>query len=632
MRKLLLILLLALVHHFVSYGQNTAERYIRTPSLALKDAQESFNDGDYEKTIKLIKIYQSLSGKTEGGEMLAKAQQCQQISEKARVLEEQGNDVAILQCYREILVINPDDRNARNKVSIVSYDEIGDYYSLGVALVRKGNKWGAIDKDKNIVVPIIYDKLAPFGFFGPKQTASEAKRGGKMVFVDMNGEEVTRDDLYWAIRGIEYLTPNLYYLVYKYDSPEVYVDMNGVEYPTEDEAAYGILGLPKRNTSTCGPYKIGDFYNENGTKGVVFDVDESGFNGKIVSLMSKWVEWAPEGSEYLSSNVGLFNQEDGDSNFALIKSINKWTESFPAFYWCSQLGQGWYLPAAHELSVINDNYLAVNEGLEYAGYRPLQMNNTYMSSTEVDTEPKEVYHIRFYGENNQDPEGYEKWKGYVVAVKKFGFFTNPEAVTTINGHDCIDMGLSVKWATCNVGASSPCDDGDYFAWGEIMPKTAYEWSNYKWCSGSGATFTITKYHPASQNTLRSDKKFRLENEDDAANVNWGESWRIPTLAEWKELRSECIWTWSAVAGKRGFVVTSKKNGNSIFLPAAGNWDGSVLGSAGAGGWYWSSVVDELDNAFNLYFHSNNDILSDNDVFTQFSCQRRFGFSVRPVSK
>ncbi len=213
------------------------------PTEALQDAQASYAAGDYEKTISLIKIYASLSGKRDAQNLLSNAQKCQQFVEKAIIYKEQGDDSSVIECYRSILAINPKDKNAKSKVS-VSYDEIGNYHSLGIALVRKGNKWGAVDKEKNIVVPIVYDKIDPawcegFGYFGPKQTTCIAEREGKTVFVNMNGREVTPDNLYYAIRGIATETPNMYYMVYKYNSPEVYVDMNGVEYPTEEEAAIG---------------------------------------------------------------------------------------------------------------------------------------------------------------------------------------------------------------------------------------------------------------------------------------------------------------------------------------------------------------------------------------------------------
>ena len=189
------------------------------------------------------------------------------------------------------------------------------------------------------------------------------------------------------------------------------------------------------------------------------------------------------------------------------------------------------------------------------------------------------------------------------------------------GHAYVDLGLSVKWATCNVGAVYPEDYGDYFAWGETQPKEKYNWSTYKWCEGSYDT--QTKYCADSDDGTV-DNKTILELSDDAANVNWGGSWRMPTNAEQDELRTECTWTWTTQNGVNGYKVTSKTNGNSIFLPAAGARGGSVLYSAGSDGNYWSSSVGTYYShiAYPLYFGS--------DCVEGYSRNRYFGLSVRPV--
>ena len=130
-------------------------------------------------------------------------------------------------------------------------------------------------------------------------------------------------------------------------------------------------------------------------------------------------------------------------------------------------------------------------------------------------------------------------------------------------HEYVDLGLSVKWATCNMGASSPEEYGDYYAWGETETKSTYDWNTYKWCKGSENT--LTKYCTDSDyGTV--DNKTVLDPEDDVAHVKWGGNWRMPTDAEIEELRENCIWKWTTQNGKNGYKVTSKKNGNSIFLP------------------------------------------------------------------
>lgn len=191
-----------------------------------------------------------------------------------------------------------------------------------------------------------------------------------------------------------------------------------------------------------------------------------------------------------------------------------------------------------------------------------------------------------------------------------------------NGHIWVDLGLSVKWATCNVGANTPEGYGDYFAWGETTTKSTYNWSTYKYCNGSDDSFT--KYNNSSSSLGTVDNKTTLELSDDAARANWGGSWRMPAFAEWTELREKCTWTWTTQNGVNGYRVTSKSNGNSIFLPAAGYRDDSSLYNAGSYGLYWSSLLgwDSPLRAYGLFFGSSN-VSRDYDY-------RYFGFSVRPV--
>ena len=136
-----------------------------------------------------------------------------------------------------------------------------------------------------------------------------------------------------------------------------------------------------------------------------------------------------------------------------------------------------------------------------------------------------------------------------------------------NGHEWVDLGLSVKWATCNVGASNPKDSGCYFAWGETKPKQYYYYNTYIWCRGTWDT--LIKYNTRSEYGIV-DNKTILELSNDAAHVNWGGSWRMATRAELDELRKKCTWnTIKYQDGKYAFKVTSKSNGNSIILPVTG---------------------------------------------------------------
>jgi len=134
--------------------------------------------------------------------------------------------------------------------------------------------------------------------------------------------------------------------------------------------------------------------------------------------------------------------------------------------------------------------------------------------------------------------------------------------------ECVDLGLSVKWATCNLGAASPEQKGDYYAFGELEPKKEYSWKNYKWAEGS--SITRTKYNNL-ENYGKVDDKSKLDAEDDVVRVTLGGDWHTPTLAEMAELRdtTKCTWTWTKRNGVDGYEIKSKINGNSIFLPHTG---------------------------------------------------------------
>jgi hypothetical protein len=198
-------------------------------------------------------------------------------------------------------------------------------------------------------------------------------------------------------------------------------------------------------------------------------------------------------------------------------------------------------------------------------------------------------------------------------------------------HEYVDLGLpsGTLWATCNIGANSPEEYGDYFAWGETEGyndgKTYFDWSTYKWCNGSYDS--LTKYNTSSSyGTV--DNKTELDLEDDAAYVNnWGPEWRIPSLEQFEELINSryTTTTWTTQNGVYGRKITSKKNGNSVFLPAAGFRDSSGLSGDGSYGYYWSRTRHGYPYyAWTLYFH-----LSYFSTGYDYST-RVDGLSVRPV--
>jgi serine/threonine protein kinase len=190
-----------------------------------------------------------------------------------------------------------------------------------------------------------------------------------------------------------------------------------------------------------------------------------------------------------------------------------------------------------------------------------------------------------------------------------------------NGYEYVDLGLSVKWATCNVGASKPEDYGDYFAWGEKSPKSTYNWSTYKWCRGFYNE--PTKYYYSRRYGIVNNKA-QLELSDDAARANWGGAWRMPTHDELRELHTKCTWTWTTQNGVKGYKITSKINGRSIFLPAAGYRNGSSLYLAGSYGYYWSSSLDSGNSYGARCVHFNSSSVD------WYGSRRGYGLSVRPV--
>ena len=220
-----------------------------------------------------------------------------------------------------------------------------------------------------------------------------------------------------------------------------------------------------------------------------------------------------------------------------------------------------------------------------------------------------------------------------------GYFINgllSEYNQSVGYEVAVDLGLSVKWASVNVGASRIDEFGDYFAWGETAPKTVFTRYNYKFISDEvdenwhSSVLKYTKYNPEDQKTV-------LDPEDDAASANWGGAWRIPSLEEWNELLNadNCRWVKAETNGVKGYLVFSKKAGytdNAIFLPGAGVYDTSVsnIGT----GHYWSSALE----AYQMELQPYERYPYDNGQYLYFAGSwlgmvpfyRYFGRSVRPV--
>ena len=227
-------------------------------------------------------------------------------------------------------------------------------------------------------------------------------------------------------------------------------------------------------------------------------------------------------------------------------------------------------------------------------------------------------------------------------------------------HESVDLGLSVKWATCNVGADKPEDSGDFFAWGETSPY--YEsldplvWKEgkekgYDRASASDnynnrrVVFGTKQPAPASTSakySIETGAKRQLDPEDDAAHVNWGGDWRMPTIEECKELVDSCIWDSTTINGVKGYEVRSKTNGNSIFIPAVGSFAG-ISNNPSIGytdeennfveerfhtGCYWSSTLSpNYSYRASMLFFSVNKWFNEHRVDITY---REWGCPVRPV--
>ncbi|MDE6561470.1 MAG: hypothetical protein K2K75_08830 [Muribaculaceae bacterium] len=163
---------------------------------------------------------------------------------------------------------------------------------------------------------------------------------------------------------------------------------------------------------------------------------------------------------------------------------------------------------------------------------------------------------------------------------------NEELSGVLNGHEWVDLGLpsGLKWATCNIGASEAEEFGDYYAWGETEPKSEYT-------SINSLTYKVSFRKLKKSGII--DESGILAKEYDAASVNWGEGWRMPTIDEYQELISNCNWNFASFNGVNGYLVTGPNNKN-IFLPAAAFQQNTTIENVGDFGDYWSSsVVKEL---------------------------------------
>ena len=230
------------------------------------------------------------------------------------------------------------------------------------------------------------------------------------------------------------------------------------------------------------------------------------------------------------------------------------------------------------------------DGFDYIG----ESNNNDIYSNEY----KNVFAVAYETTDNEE------------TYQVIGFTPLFSMTENVNGKECADLGLSVKWAACNVGAKSPEDYGGYYAWGEVEEKDIYNWSTYKYCSGSSSTCEDIG------DNIR-------ETPYDVAQAFLGNSWTMPTKEEMDELRTKCDWVWTVENGIKGYKVFGD-NGNYIFLPASG-FKTTSLRNSGTNGYYMTSTkYKTVSMAYDLEFTSSKISCS--------SMGKSYGGSVRAVLK
>lgn len=221
---------------------------------------------------------------------------------------------------------------------------------------------------------------------------------------------------------------------------------------------------------------------------------------------------------------------------------------------------------------------------------------------------------------------------YVTVKVKDGSDVQAQCLITVDGsrgstdgHAWVDLGLpsGTRWATANIGASTPQNYGNYYAWGEMNTKNNYNWGNYTHCDDLATA--MNKYCTAASHGKRDDK-IQLETIDDVAFSSWSDNWTLPTTEQFDELfnSAHTTSTWTEQNGIYGRLVTSKKNGNTLFLPAAGYMNGDVLNSLGSGGYYATKNLSDTDCQYNRSFNFGSSQGSLSDTY------RCYGQSVRPV--
>lgn len=336
-----------------------------------------------------------------------------------------------------------------------------------------------------------------------------------------------------------------------------------------------------------------------------------------------------DSAEYSVVALATLRMDDGDSVPTVIHSPVI-TMSFPGNG--ALVGDYVYLdePSWNGDTVTLSAYYAGNSELYECGFvyggSDSQLTDTLMCRETSQLFSYDLYNLElttyYYKAYVKTPDG--------MFESEIGQFTKPNAYSEPtgykDGYGYVDLGLpsGLLWAYSNVGASSPIEYGNYYAWGETETKETYDWETYQYCDGS--ELTQTKYCNDEGFGLNgyTDTLTTLESSDDAASVNWGSNWRMPTQGEMQELVDNCDTTWTSQNGLKGLLFTSRTNGNSIFLPAAGYLYDNNDDGADFNGYYWTSSLDTEYTSFAKFLDFSSGVCNITGTF------RNNGFSVRPV--
>ncbi len=368
----------------------------------------------------------------------------------------------------------------------------------------------------------------------------------------------------------------------------IFVSQQKSSNPVYNDHEYVDLGLPSGlkwatcNVGANSPSEYGDYFawGETQPKSEYAEYNNDSFGKEIGDISGN--------SRYDAARANWGGEwrmpTDADFRELTEKCVWTWTvqDGKKGYKVTGPNGNSIFIPATGCRNGSSTYYAGTNGG--YWSSTP-DMDCGYGFELDFDASNKNIYRInRYYGQTIRPVFGSQKF--------------------VENGHEYVDLGLpsGLKWATCNVGANSPSEYGDYFAWGETSPKSKYTKSNNV---TNGERIKDVTGNP----------------QYDVARSNWGGEWRLPTVVELEELVNECSWEWTSKNGCDGYKITGP-NGKSIFMSAAGRRGGALLDDEGESGRYWSSTGKYDDRAVGLIFDSLNK--------SKTSYYRSFGFSVRPV--